>query len=302
MNKLFVFGLCLAFCFVSTLADPIFLLSSGKIEHISNNVFLSQGAFIDTLNKEFLQSGEVPNNIFVFDVKLNDKKFIENPSLILKRLSEFPTIQNRFGASPYVFSSLYVKDALSHGFSEEMLSAIEKSNYHKYQTTLHEFNFENVKNARRNNNKNIVSIIELPISQLAQLDDLFHQSYIAFGQISRNNHLIILKFTDNTPLIPTVLASVKVTERMLQDEDPAAEPAAEEPATTETPEAAAGTPAATTTGDVTPQPIGISPGGFTGFVISIFGIIAIYIGFQIMNGIRSPSRFYKDQLQIGKEH
>lgn len=297
MSKLTVFGICLALSFISAFADPIFLLSSHKIEHISDNVFLNQNSFTDLLNKKFLQTEELPNNIFVFNVKLNDKEYVQNPSLILKELSRYPSLQNRFGASSNVFSSAYVKDALSHEFYENILSALEKSNYHTFETPLNEFTFEAVRNVKRNANKNVATIVNVPTSELVQLDDLFHNLYSGFTQVSRNNHLIILKFTDNTPMLPTVLAGIKTTERMLQ------EGTAEEPApTSDDAESAGTTTTSTGSATATATAIAISSAGFAGYVISIFGIIAIYLGFQIMMNIKAPSRFYKDQLQIGKEH
>ena len=79
------------------------------------------------------------------------------------------------------------------------------------------------------------------------------------------------------------------TERLLQDDEPVVNPD--------------NTPAAddsNTVGDGT-NSIGISPAGLTGYVISLFLLVGVYIGFQVMQDIKGPTRFYKEVLQIGKE-
>lgn len=85
-----------------------------------------------------------------------------------------------------------------------------------------------------------------------------------------------------------------LTARVLQDGSP--DQVSDETDTTTT----GNTGSTTATDDDTS--IGISPAGFTGYIFSIFAFIAVVAGFQIMADIKSPGRFYKDQLQIGKEH
>jgi hypothetical protein len=279
---------------IGSFADPIFLLSSKKIDDASNNVFLDTKSFTNLLDQKFLQSQAVPNNIYIFNVKLNNAEYIQNPALILKELRSYPSLKNSFGVSPNTFSSMYVQDALSNDFKDQVISTIQKSDFETLNTDLKDFNFESVKSLKKTSGKNVLNVVDVSASELKLLDSLFHHLYANFGHTSRQNHLIILKFTDNSAnAAPSTLLQ---TARVLQDVgDVVANPDKDNENTdTETP----AKPVAPVTGDS----IGISPAGFTGYIVAIFLFLSVVAGFQIMADVKSPSRFYKDTLQIGKEH
>jgi len=236
------------------------------------------------LENKALQTENLPNNVFVFNINLHDKKYLQNPSLLLKEIARFPSLHKYFQASHNTFSSVYVKDALTKSFNAEVLKTIQQKGFQLFQLPLRSFSFERVKNLKQATNQSVLCVAEVSMRDLANLDHIFHNSFSSFGISSRNNFLVVLKFTDVSDNVAADL--LNLSGRVLEGEETPAPENPETPAPT--------TPKAT-------SEIGISPAGFSGFITAILLAIALYTCNQFLNEIRTPTRFSKEPLVIGKE-
>jgi hypothetical protein len=278
MAKFSIVILSLALLFVSTFADPLFLLSSQKIGDLSDNVFLDTQGVNDLLNNKILGTESAPNAVFVFNVKIQDKKYLENPSLLVKEVSQYSSLKNTFKASANTFSSLYVKDAFTKNFNNEILNTLKTKEYELIHLPLRNFNAAAVKEFKATTEKKILSVNELSLNELKGLDQFFQQHFASFAALSHNNYLVVLKFTDATDANAQVVNNIQLSGRMLEE-------------TTTTTTTAAGATL-----------ISISPAGFAGYVIAVILALFLYGAVEIMKSVRSPNGFNKTNLLVGKEH
>jgi len=281
MAKLSIIGFTLALLLVCSYADPLFLLSSQKIGDLSDNVFLDTQGVQSLLNDKILGSESAPNAVYVFNVKIQDKKYLENPSLLLKEVSQYSALKHHFKASGNTFSSLYVQGAFAGIFNEVIKTPFLLNHYRLLQLPLRDFSLEAVREFKSSTGgKNILNWNEGSLNDLKGLNNFFENHFNALAGLS-NNFLIVLKFTDETE--STFQALTQTSGRILEEE-----------------EAAPATP--TTTVTATDNHIKISPEGFSGFVIAVILALFLYAAFQIMNSIKPPVGFNKVTLLIGKEH
>jgi len=282
MAKLSIIGFTLALLLVCSYADPLFLLSSQKIGDLSDNVFLDTQGVQSLLNDKILGSESAPNAVYVFNVKIQDKKYLENPSLLLKEVSQYSALKHHFKASGNTFSSLYVQGAFAENFNEVIKTPFLVNHYRLLQLPLRDFSVDAVRQFKSSTgDKNIITWNEGSLKDLNGLNNLLENHFNALTTLS-NNFLIVLKFTNETE--STFQALAQTSGRILEEEEEAA------PTTT--------VPKVT----VADNHIKVSPEGFSGFVIAVVLALFLYAAFQIMNSIKPPVGFNKVTLLIGKEH
>lgn len=273
MGRKYILAAVLSILASKATADPIFMSSHRKIDDVSATPFLESQGFINSFDAKLLKQESAPKSIFLFNVNVNDK----NSAAAIDELSNYAAIQKQFKPSENTYSTPYVKEASTKDFNRKLLNTIGDKNYIVSEVPLKDFSFENVNELSKSGNK-VLSVSHINTKDLPKLNNLLSNYQNTHAKNIEHDHVIVLKFTEDSANAVQNLVDTRIL--------------------------AGDTPVKQTVGitDKTAQPIGIRGGAFAGIIIVIFLTIFLYIAFGVMQEIKTPAKFYKETLQIGKEH
>lgn len=282
MGKSFIIIALVAAFVSSTIAAPIFVRSSNKIQGFEQDLFMNADQFTSALEKSFLAKEKSPNNVFVFNVQITDPIYIENPRLLLKEINKRNVLREHFGNPEFAISSSYIQSGFSEEFHNKIIKTANKNNYHVIHSDLKSFDFKGTSHAVKSKGK-VIDVIDIGMDQLKALDNVFRMHLKEFDRVSSRNNIMLLKFTDATKEDSSILSLVQRNEETFnkyEDSRVLAEVGDDKYVST----------------------FPITPDGFFGYLITIILMIFCYWANLILNDIKTPKSFYDRPLHVGKEH